>query len=86
MKKYYFTFNIANRELMFFVLAENKIEAKKMAILIVKLHIGNYISIQDVDTIQEITEDDFYTMEKIEEEYKARNKKIILPRIKGEED
>lgn len=88
MKKYYFTWynHIAQSEQTDFVLAENITQAKQMAVLIMKFFGGNRYSIDDIEVIDELDDDYFYTMDELKQRYERCNKEFILPEIEEDED
>lgn len=88
MKKYYFIWynHIAQQEVTDFIIAENELQAKQMAVLIMKLYGGDLYGINDIETINELNDNYFFTMERLEEKCKVFKKEFVLPEIENEED
>lgn len=88
MKKYYFNWYnyIAQQDQVDFVMAENITQAKQMAVLIMQFFAGNRYTVNDINSIDELTDSYFYTMNDIKERYEKRGKEFKLPEIKEDED
>ena len=88
MKRYYFTWYncITQSERAEFILAENEIEAKQIAVLIMKMYGGDKYTVDDIEDIDELNDIYFYTIKDIEKLYKIYHKKFKLPEIKGSEE
>lgn len=88
MKRYYFTWYnyISQQEQTDFVLAENKKQAKQMAVLIMQFFAGNRRTVEDIDTIDEVKDAYYYTMDELKERYEKFGKEFILPEIELDED
>lgn len=86
MKKYYFTWYnyVAQQEQTDFILAKNKKEARQIAIFIMKFFGGNRYTNEDIEVLDEINDNYFYTLEEMKERYKKCNKE--LPLIEDIED
>ena len=87
-KKYYFNWYnyIAQQDQVDFVMAENLTEAKQMAVLIMQFFAGSRYTINDINSIDELTDSYFYTMDDIKERYEKSGKEFILPEIKDEDE
>ena len=69
IKKYYFIWhNIANNQFhLNFVSAKDEEEAKEIAVLLMRVYSNEkYYTVENIQTIQEITDNIYYTKEKIE--------------------
>lgn len=88
MKRYYFTWYnyISQQEQTDFVLAENKKQAKQIAVLIMQFFAGNRRTVEDIDTIDEVKDAYYYTMDELKERYEKFGKEFILPEIELDED
>ena len=69
-KKYYFTW-FCNHKRTEFLYAENVEEAKKMAVLIMRLKGGLIYDIRNIQELRSI-DDKFYNMEQLKEEYESK--------------
>ena len=81
MKKYFFMWHncISGKTTINFVSAENKVEAKKVAILIMRFIVGRRYNYKDLIELKEIDGDTmFCTRGMIEEKYKSLNMNIPL--------
>lgn len=88
MKKYYFNWYnyVAQQDQVDFVLAENETQAKQMAVLIMQFFAGSRYTESDINNIDELSDNYFYTMEELKERYEKRGKEFILPKIKEEDE
>ena len=88
MKRYYFTWynHVAQATITEFILAEDETQAKQMAVLIMKLYGGDLYNINDIENINELNDNYFFTMERLEEKCKVFKKEFVLPEIEEDED
>lgn len=84
MKKYIFKWYNPNYSypITEIILAKDKQEAEQIAMLIVKLHTGQWCNVKTAYEFDELTDEYCTSMEKIKERYKECKEKFILPEIK----
>lgn len=88
MKKYVFTwYNHRHRcQETEFIMAEDLAQAKLIAVLIMQLWCGRRYTVNDIDSIDELKDYHFCTIDKIKKIYANRNMKLTIPEIKELED
>ena len=88
MKRYYFTWynHIAQQDQTDFVIAENETQARQMAILIMRLFAGSMYDEDAIETLNEMSDGYYYTMDELKKRYEKCGKEFILPEIKDYED
>ena len=87
MKKYIFTWynhrhQCQETEL---VMAKDLNQAKITAVLVMQSWCGKNYTVNDIDSINELKDCHFYTIDKIKEIYASRNMKLTIPKIKESE-
>lgn len=88
MKKYYFTWynRIAQETQTDFVEAENEMDAKQVAVLIMKFFGGDVYGQYDIETLNEYTERYFYTFNDIITKYRRCGKTVEIPVIREDDE